>query len=217
MANPAKNKTSASTRDFVEISELRDNLVILKNGSLRAVIEVNSMNFELKSTDEQTAIIRAFQNFINAVDFPLQIQINSRQLDIQPYLKSLDQVITTQTNELLKIQAVEYSRFIKGLTELANIMAKKFYVVVPYYAIETPANQGGFANALKSLLAPTKFIANLTDEQLQNYQTQLNQRVDVVLEGIAGLGLEAKVLNKDQLTKLYYSYYNPGHPLTVQN
>ena len=214
---PKSTKSSGpTTTEFVQIADIRDNVVILKSGSLRALLEINSLNFELKSADEQTAIIQAFQNFVNALDFPLQILVNSRRLDIQPYLKSLDTVIASQTNELLKIQAVEYARFIKGLTELANIMSKKFYVVVPFYAVETPTSKTGLFNTLKGLLAPGKFLQALSDEQLDAYKSQLNQRIDVVVEGIAGLGLEAKVLDRAALTNLFYQYYNPGHQLTTQ-
>ena len=213
MNKPPAKATGPTTRDFVTIADIRDGLVIMKNGSLRALVEVTSMNFELKSSDEQTAIIRAFQNFINSVDFPLQICVSSRQLDIAPYLKSLEEIIATQTNELLKIQAIEYSRFVKGLTELANIMAKKFYVVVPFYAVETPVSKAGFLTGIKSIFSSRKFAQTITEEALANYRIQLDQRVAVAVEGIAGLGLETKILDQQALTNLYYSYYNPGHQL----
>ena len=214
MAKTTKPKsTGPSTKDFVAISEIREQVVILKNGSLRTIVEVSSTNFELKSSDEQTAIIQAFQNFLNAVDFPLQIEVSSRRLNIQPYLKSLDEVIGNQPNELLKIQATEYARFVKGLTELANIMAKKFYVIVPYYVVEAAASKTGLLNAVKGIFAPSSFVRALADEEFTTYKTQLQQRADVVIEGIAGLGLEAKVLGKEQLLELFYQYYNPGHQL----
>lgn len=214
MATAKKNQ---STKDFVVLADIRDTVAILKDGSLRSVIEVSSMNFELKSLDEQTAIIRAFQNFLNSIDFPLQINIGSRKLDIGPYLKSLDALTASITNELMKIQAVEYTRFIKGLTELANIMSKKFYVVIPLHVVETVGTAGnitkGFLGALKSVASPSKFLKTLTDQELENYKIQLNQRVEFVMGGISGLGLESRLLNKEELAGLYYSYYNPGHHL----
>lgn len=214
MATAPKNQ---STKDFVIISEIRDNVAVLKDGSLRSVIEVNSMNFDLKSTDEQTAIIRAFQNFLNSIDFPLQIAISSRKLDVGPYVKSLDALTTSISNELMKIQATEYTRFIKGLTELANIMSKKFYVVVPLHVIETIAKAGGtakgFLGALKSIVSPSKFVKSLTDQELEGYKVQLNQRTEFLMGGIGGLGLESRILNKEELMNLYYGYYNPGHHL----
>lgn len=212
-----KSQPGVSTKDFVVISEIRDNLAILKDGSLRSVIEVSSMNFDLKSTDEQIAVVSAFQNFLNSIDFPLQIGISSRKMDIGPYLKSLDVLTATISNELMKIQAIEYTRFIKGLTELANIMSKKFYVTIPLHIVETMAQAGGaakgFLGALKSIASPSKFVKSLTDQELENYKIQLNQRIEFILGGISGLGLEGRLLNKEELMNLYYSYYNPGHHL----
>lgn len=133
MANQKPQSKSATTRNFVEIAEIKDSVVVLKDGSLRSVVEVGSMNFELKSPDEQTAIITAFQDFLNSIDFSLQIVINSRRLDIKPYLNYLETLSQSIEHELLKIQAIEYSRFVKGLTELANIMSKKVLHRSPFY------------------------------------------------------------------------------------
>ena len=210
MAEP-KNQT---TKDFVRLAEIRDTVLVLKDGSLRSVVEIGSINFELKSTDEQVAIIQGFQNFINSLDFPLQIAASSRKLDIEPYLKSLEGLTESLKNELLKIQAAEYSRFIKGLTELTNIMAKKFYIVVPFYAIEAVSpTKAGFFGAIKSVVSPSKFVKTLTEEELENYKTQIGQRIGVVAEGLSGLGLQTKTLTGDELMNLFYSYYNPGQHL----
>ena len=203
-----------TTKNFVEIADIRDGLVILKNGSLRSIIEATSVNFELKSNDEQIALISGFQNFLNALDFPLQIIINSRKLDITGYLKSLDTVITSQKNELLRIQATEYSRFVKGLTELANIMAKHFYISVPYYVAEVPTNKAGFLDALKGALSPGSRTVSLPPDKLETYKTQLEQRLGVVMGGLNTLGLETRLLTGQELSNLYYSYYNPGQHLT---
>lgn len=210
----AEAKQTTSTKDFVEIADIRDNVVILKDGTLRGVVEVSSMNFELKSADEQTAIISAFQNFLNSVDFPLQIVINSRKLDIGPYLKSLDTLQQTIQNELLKIQAVEYTRFIKGLTELANIMAKKFYISVPFHVIEAPTKEGGgIFGAIKSTVKPSKFIKTITDQELEQYKIQLEQRIEVIMTGLSGMGLDTRTLGREDLMTLFYGYYNPGQRL----
>ena len=199
-----------STKDFVQIADIRDTAVILKDGSLRSIVEVGSMNFELKSTDEQMAIIQHFQNFLNSIDFPVQILVSSRKLDINPYLKSLEELTVNLKNELLKIQAAEYTRFIKGLTELANIMAKKFYVIVSFYPVEVVApTKKSFLGAFKSVVSPSKFIKTLSDEELENYKTQLNQRIGIIIEGLSGLGIETRILAGDELKNLFYSYYNP--------
>jgi len=214
MADAAKNpKQAQTTKDFVQIADIRDTVLVLKDGSLRSIIEASSINFELKSADEQTAIIQGFQNFINSMDFPLQIVVNSRKLDIGPYLKSLDELIGGLKNELLKIQATEYTRFVKGLTELANIMAKKFYIVIPLSVIEAPKSAGGFFSAFKSVVSPSKFVKTLTEEELENYKTQIGQRIEVVIEGLSGLGIQTRTLARDELTNLFYSYYNPGQHL----
>ncbi len=205
--------SNASTKDFVEISQLRGNLAVLKNGSLRSVIDVSSINFDLKSQEEQTAIIQGFQNFLNYVDFPLEILATSRRLDIQPYLKSLESLQTTTTNELLKIQAIEYTKFIKGLTELANIMSKKFYVIVPFYPVENKQASKGIFDTIKSIISPGNFIATLSDQDIQNYRTQMEQRLSVIMGALSSLGLQVKVLEEDQLKNLFFSYYNPGQHL----
>jgi hypothetical protein len=210
MAETKKTTSVQSTKDFVQIAEIRDTVVVLKDGSLRSIVEAGSMNFELKSADEQLAIIQNFQNFLNSVDFPLQIIVSSRKLDIGPYLKSLEELTGSLKNELLKIQAVEYTRFIKGLTELANIMAKKFYIAVPFHAVETATpTKAGFFGAFKSVVSPSKFIKTLTDEELENYKLQLNQRIAVIVEGLSGLGIEMRTLAGDELINLFYPYYNP--------
>ncbi len=214
MATTKKAAQPQTTKDFVQISEVRDSVVILKDGSLRSIIEVGSINFELKSADEQAAIIQGFQGFLNSIDFPLQIMINSRKLDIAPYVKSLEDLNQSLKNELLKIQAAEYARFIKGLTELTNVMAKKFYVVVPFYAIEVVAKTpGGFFGAIKGAIIPSKTQKKIADEELENYKVQLNQRIDIIYGGLSGLGLKMKVLSKDELMNMFYSYYNPGSHL----
>lgn len=216
MPTKTSTKQSQSTKDFVEIADIRETVAILKDGSLRSVIEVGSMNFELKSVDEQTAIISAFQNFINSVDFPLQISVNSRKLDIKPYLESLDALTLSITNELMKIQATEYTRFIRGLTELANIMSKKFYIVVPLHVVETVGlgeQKTSIFQAFGSVVSPKKFAKTLTDQELETYKLQLNQRIQFARDSISGLGIETKILGKEELTNLYYSYYNPGHHL----
>lgn len=210
------DKVQQTTKDFVEIADIRGTVAILKDGSLRSLLEVNSVNFELKSADEQTAIISAFQNFLNSIDFPLQISINSRRLNIGPYIESLDNLTKSISSELLKIQAIEYTRFIKGLTELANIMSKKFYIVIPLYIVETvtkAATKKNILETFKSVVSPSKFVRTLSDQELENYKIQLSQRIEYVTGGISSLGLEARILNEGELKNLYYSYYNPGHHL----
>ena len=201
--------TNKNTRQFVDVREIRDDIVILKSGSLRALIEVGSINFELKSQDEQSAIIQAFQNFINSVDFPIQIVVQSRKLDIRPYISSLDQQIETIDHELLKIQAIEYRRFVSGLTELANIMSKKFYIVVPFYLSESSTSKKeGIVQSIKNLIRPSSVIQGLDDSQFESYKSQVLQRVELIYEGLVGIGLTTKLLKHDELKNIFYSLYN---------
>ncbi len=197
-----------STEQFVSIADIRDNVVILKNGSLRAVIEVSAINFELRSEDEQIAILQNFQKFLNSSDFPLEIMVSSRRLNIEDYLKVVNEALESSTNELIRIQAMEYSKFIKDLAELANIMQKKFYVIVPFYMTETPTPTG-LMESIKTLLKPSgEQAVRIDDAKLETGKNQLMQRVDLVYDGLVGVGVKAKLLEKDQLMTLYYGLYN---------
>jgi len=197
-----------STKQFIDIQDIRDDVVILKDGSMRQIIEVGSINFELKSQDEQMAILQRFREFLNSLDFSLSIQIMSRKININDYLKLLEQVKEKQKNELLRIQVIEYSRFIKGLTELANIMSKKFFIAVPYYFSIAPKKEG-ISEMLKNIFKPSEQIKKMTDEEFNSYKIQLRQRVNLVMDGLAPLGLNAKVLQRNELINLYYKLYNP--------
>lgn len=132
---------SKPTQDFVPIKEVRDGVVILKDGSMRAVLLASSINFALKSQDEQQSILYQFQNFLNSINFSVQIFVQSRRLDIGPYINLLEDRIKFQSSELMKTQTREYMDFIRNLTESVNIMTKSFFIVIPY----TPAiiNQKG--------------------------------------------------------------------------
>jgi len=204
-----------STKNLVDIADIVDNIVILKNGSLRTVIEVSSINFELRSEGEQVAILQNFQRFLNSTDFPLQIVVNSRKLDIEDYVKLIDKSTESLTSELLKIQAAEYSKFIKELADLSNIMSKKFYIVVPFYVFETPSKTG-LVDSIKSILKPSGVAKQIKPEQLETYRNQLMQRVELVFDGLVGLGLKTRLLEGPELMNLYYGLYNPGVKVEFQ-
>ena len=206
----SKQKVAAqktSTQQFVDIDEIRDGIVILKNGSLRAVILVSSLNFDLKSADEQDGIIYQYQNFINSLDFPLQTIIHSRRFNITPYLEQLKQAEVQQNNELLRLQISEYHNFIKNLTEVSNIMAKNFYVVVPFSPIES--QEIGFFQKMTSVFNPTQ-VAKEKLEIFETYRNQLLQRVEHVSYGLSSVGVKTKMLATEELIELYYNTYNPG-------
>ena len=201
--------TNQSTLQLVEISEIRDNVVILKDGSLRAVVEVSAINFELRSEDEQNAILQGFQNFLNSVDFSLQMVVTSRRLFIDDYLKFVQDATSSVTNELLKIQSVEYVKFVKELSALANIMSKKFYIVIPFYIFENPS-KAGISSSIKSLFGSGSSTRKLSEEKFATYKNQLLQRGELIYSGLVGLGLKTRLLEQEELTSLFYSLYNPS-------
>ncbi|PJA71743.1 hypothetical protein CO152_05090, partial [bacterium CG_4_9_14_3_um_filter_33_26] len=132
--NKKEKLKEASVQAYLEISEIRDNIIVLKDGSMRAVLMVSSINFDLKSSTEQEALILSYQDFLNSFDFPIQILIRSKKLNLDSYLHMLSERKNAETNEFLKIQLDQYVAFIKGLLEVSNIMDKKFYIVVPFFA-----------------------------------------------------------------------------------
>ncbi|MBP9822209.1 MAG: hypothetical protein KBC81_02055 [Candidatus Pacebacteria bacterium] len=203
-----------STKELVSIADIKDSIVLLKNGSLRAVLEVSAVNFELRSEEEQTGILQNFQRFLNSVDFPLQMIINSRQLNMDEYLKMVDDVAESSTNELLKIQAIEYRKFVKELLELSNIMTKHFYVVLPFYVYETPTKTG-VLDSIKGMFGKNQTVQQIKPEQLETYRTQLMQRADLILDGLIGIGLKARLLEGQELSNLYYGIYNPGEKMNT--
>lgn len=198
-----------STKQLVGIANIIDNIVLLKNGSLRSVIEVTAINFELRSEGEQIAILQNFQRFINSIDFPLQIVVNSRKLNIDEYLKLVEASSSELTNELLKIQATEYGKFIRELSDLSNIMSKKFYIVIPFYVFEAPS-KAGITQSIKSIFKPSTVAKELTPEQLETYRSQLLQRTELIFDGLVGMGLKTRTLEKNDLMNLFYGLYNPS-------
>lgn len=198
---------SRATQEFVPIKEIRNGMIVLKDGSLRAVIMASSINFALKGSDEQTAIIYQFQNFLNTLDFQVQIYIQSRRLDIKPYLALLKEREALQTNELLRVQTREYIQFIKQFTDTTNIMSKSFFIVVPYQgAILTSKSTSGLFGGKKD---PSEEETR-RNETLDELITQLEQRLQVVEQGIARTGVRTVRLGSEELTELYYKLFNPG-------
>ena len=214
--NAAKAK---GTQEFVPLKEVRDGIVILKDGSLRALIMASSINLALKSSDEQQAIIGQFQNFLNSLEFSVQFYIESRELDIRPYIALLEGRYAQELDDLMKIQIREYIAFIKDFTQRANIMSKNFFVVVPY----DPAlitRSGGVAGALGNLLPSNKGSSStsLGDEQFEQYRTQLEQRMAVIEQGLVRTGVRSVKLGTEEVIELFYKLFNPGElekPLQV--
>jgi hypothetical protein len=203
--------SAKASQDIVPIEEIRDGAVILKDGSMRAVLMASSLNFALKSADEQDAIIVQYQNFLNSLDFSIQFFVQSRKLNIEPYLETLRERKKIETNELLRIQISEYITFVKEFVDTANIVAKTFYIVVPFTPIKLMEMQkGGVGGIFSSLFGSKKPGAPLIDsEHFEEYKTQLWQRVDAVIQGLVRSGVRSVALTTEELIELYYSLYNP--------
>lgn len=193
----------ASTQQFLEMDQIREGVVVLRNKSLRGVIMVSSQNFALKSDEEQQAIIYQFQNFLNSLDFSLEIVVQSRRLNITGYLDKLKELEKAQENELLKIQTAEYQKFIKDLIAGGSIMAKNFFVVVPFTLIEIP----GMKSAKGLFKKPTTTAPS--EEQFQRAKSQLWQRMEFVALGLRRCGLQCIPLNTSELIELFWSLYHP--------
>lgn len=202
----AKNKISVSTQQYLNIAEVKDNTVVMKDGTLRAVLLVSSINFALKSEDEQNAVIDSYVRFLNNLSFTLQIVIQSRELDIDNYLEYLKNKEKEQTNKLLKVQTADYIEYIKELTSLGKIMNKRFYVVVPYDPLTD--KHKGFFSLLSEALKPATVI-KLKDKTFKNYQEMLDRRIDSVVGGLESLGVSVVRLDTQSLIELYYKTYNP--------
>jgi len=202
-----------AAQDFVPIKEVRNGVIVLKDGGLRSVLLASSINISLKSSDEQKAIISAFQSFLNGLDFSVQIVVQSRRLDIRPYLMSLDERLKEQTESLLKIQTKEYIDFIKSFTDEVNIMTKTFFIVIPYNPTMLKTN-GGIIESIIGKKAPknqvkdTKKAIDLAS--FEEKRSQLDQRVGVVMDGLGGLGIRSSQLDTEAIIELFYKTFNPG-------
>lgn len=201
---------SQTTQSFVPIQEVRDGIVVLKNGDMRAVILASSLNFALKSQDEQSSIMLQFQNFLNSLDFPIQIFVQSKKLDIRPYIALLEGRYKEQLTELMKIQVREYIEFIKTFVESTNIMSKSFFVVIPYDPAVVSGSKNPVASILPGKRRDAKAQAESADQQFQEFRSQLEQRVAVVEQGLVRCGIRAAELGTEEVVELFYKLFNPG-------
>ncbi len=203
------------SQQFVPIKEIRDGVIILDDGSMRMVLMSSSLNFALKSADEQEAIILQYQEFLNSLDFSVQFFIESRHLNIEPYLDSLKEAEKKQVNDLLKIQTREYIEFVKSFVSLTEIVSKTFYIVVPFSTPVFGGSKGGVlgeaAGIFNKLFGAKKTAATAFDEgKFEEYKSQLHQRIESVIQGLVRTGVRAVPLNTEELIELFYTLYNPG-------
>jgi len=203
-------KPGVPSQKYLDITEIRDDIVILKDGTLRAVLLVSSINFSLKSVDEQNAIVQSYMQFLNSLDFPIQIVIQSRRMNIDNYLGRIAEHEKSITNDLLKRQMTDYRDFIKQLVELGDIMQKRFFVVVPLNPGETKsASTGkGFFQRLGEILSPT-IAGKLSQKKFDKLKFDLSLRVNQIIGGLSSMSLNAVQLDTQSLIELYYTVYNP--------
>jgi hypothetical protein len=213
MANKPLSAGAKPSQDFVPIEQVRDGILVLKDGSIRTILMASSINIVLKSEDEQAAILGQFQNFLNSLDFSVQIFIQSRELDIRPYLALLEQRHKEQTSDLMKIQVREYIDFVKNFVDNSSIMTKGFYLVIPYSppAIGAGSDGGGVAGGIKSIVG-TKNAGemHISPEMFEEYRSQIEQRVSVVINGLARTGVRAAQLGTEEVIELFYRLFNIG-------
>jgi len=189
-----------STQDFLQFDQIKDGIIILKNKGLRVILMVSSLNFALKSTEEQNAILYQFQNFLNSLDFSCQTLIQSRRLNITGYLEKLEDIAKKEKNELLKIQVSEYKKFIEQLVKGGSIMQKTFYMVIPFSITESQTSDE---------TGKMPKILTLTEEIFQRSKNQLLQRVEFVILGLRSCGLQAIPLTSLEISELFWALHHP--------
>lgn len=199
-----KQAPKNATQTYLDIAEIKDDVIILKDGSYRSVLMASSVNFDLKSEDEKNAVIYAYQAFLNSLSFPIQILVRSRRINLDNYIHKLEECERTQDNELVQTQTTEYIEFIRQLIDVVNIMQKTFYVVVPFYP--GGLNPSGGSKGIFSLFGKKKGIDNKSFEANKGL---LKQRSQLVAQGLGGMGVRAAELKTQELIELFYSIYNP--------
>lgn len=205
----AGGKPGVPSQRFLDVAEIRDDVVVLRDGTLRAVLLVSSINFALKSVDEQNAIVQAYMQFLNGLDFPIQVVIQSRRMNIDTYLRQLQASENDQQNELLKRQITDYRDFIKQLVQLGEIMQKRFYIVVPLNpAVDQSSTQKGFVQRVGDILSPV-VTTKISAERFTKLNFDLGLRINQIIGGLSSMSLNAVQLDTQSLIELLYTVYNP--------
>lgn len=208
MNNNIIKKKIGSSQDFVPIKEIKDGIIILNNGTLVSISLVTSVNISLKSAEEQASIIASFEAFLNILEFPVQISVQSRKLDIDPYLETLETRLKEQDNEILKLQTIEYISFIKNFTDSINIMDKQFFMVVSYKPVLIDSSVKGIFSFFN------KKTKEQTDESSKmvfvEARSQLEQRVGLLNSGLSRTGVKIKKLDTEAALEVFYSIFNSG-------
>lgn len=208
---PQQPKNPNTTQNSLILSEIRDNMVIMSDGSFRAVIACQSINFDLMSSREREGVEYSYQNFLNSLNHPVQILIRSQRVDIGPYIDHLSNLRRDQDNMLLNVLMDDYINFIDILSQEANIMDKSFYIVVPFYPSGSASNiveqSKGFFGKL--FAKPNTSVVKVSAETYQKARDEIKNRVDGIMAGLFQIGIQSIRLNTKRLGELYYNFYNP--------
>lgn len=218
LPTPPSKKQAAnpnSTQNSLLIGEIRDGIVIMNDGTYRAVIMCKSINFDLMSPQEREAVEFSYQGFLNSLYFPIQIFIRSQKVDLRPYLEKMDKIRSSTDNMLLGLLMEDYITFLASIASQSNIMDKHFYVVIQYpdpdeQDIKSSVKQStGFFSGLTELFAPKNANVTIDEAQLEKAKTELRNRVEAVMQGLSQAGIQSLPLNTQELIELYYDAYNP--------
>jgi type IV secretory pathway VirB4 component len=201
-------RTNKSTQSTLLISEIKDGVVVMRDGSLRAVVLGSAINFDLMSTAEQESVEYSYQSFLNSLHFPVQIVIKSQKIDLTSYLEKLQGLRGEQSNDLLGALMDDYIANIKALVEEVNIMDKQFYVVVPYFPPSVISQNANLVTGVKAAFTPTPEIT-VSEEEFHKSKQELSQRIALVSSGMSQMGIRAIALGTQELVDLYYMWYNP--------
>jgi len=203
----AQNSTNKSTQNTLLITEIKDGVVLMKDGSMRAVILGSAINFDLMSPQEQDGVEFAYQGFLNSLHFPVQIVIKSQKIDLDVYIEKLVTLRTEQSNDLLGLLMEDYIANIRALVDEVNIMDKQFYVVVPFFPPVNVQKSVSLITGLKAAFQPTPIIT-VAEDDFKSYKQELSQRVALVSSGMSQMGIRAIALGTQELIDLYYGWYN---------
>lgn len=208
---PEQKKSPTSTQNALHISEIRDNLVIMTDGSMRSIIACQSINYDLMSEHEKESVEFAYQDFLNSLFFPIQIIIRSHKIDLAPYMEQLAKMRREQENMLLGVLMDDYAEFIDALSQETNIMAKDFILVVPYFpGGDVDSTQNSTKTFMSNMLAPQKQTKiHINEKSYNKGKDELKNRINTVVDGLRQMGIRAKGLNTKEISQMYYSFYNP--------
>jgi hypothetical protein len=199
-------KPGVPTQRFLDVAEIREDVVVLKDGTLRAILLVSSVNFALKSVDEQQAIVQAYMQFVNSIDFPIQIVIQSRRMNIDNYIRQINETEKKLNNDLLKKQIKDYRDFVRQLVKMGDIMQKRFYIAVPLNPATVQTK--GFWQRLQEIFTPS-LAFKFSEERFKKQKFDLELRVSQISSGLSSMSLSAVQLDTQSLIELFYNVYNP--------